>query len=158
VLIAAFFGILMSNPGSPGIDPVDYTAIAAEAQPAVDKQLLAPALPEHWQANRAELQTGGDGVTVWRINFLTPSGEFLGLKQGIDGNPSWLFEQLQGTDETGSTTIERLRWTLHEGPENGNLAHAMSATDGDSIVVLYGTASDDEFAALAQLLSTELSS
>jgi hypothetical protein len=149
VLIAAYFGILMSNQGSPGIDPVHYAAVAAEAQPGVDTPLLVPELPDGWQANRAELQTGRDGVTVWRINFLTPDHEFLALKQGIGANPSWLFDQLENTDQSGSTTVGRIDWILHEGPADGNLAHAMSATDGESALVLYGTATEEAFATLA---------
>ena len=155
LLLAAFFGILMSNPGSPGIDAVDYTAAADEAQVGIAEPLVAPALPDGWQANRAELQTGDDGVTVWRLGLLTPAGAFIGVKQGIDANPTWLAAQVESTDETGSATIAGLQWTLREGDPEGNLARAMTATDAGSILVLYGTADDDEFTRLAEALAEE---
>ncbi|MDQ4137912.1 MAG: DUF4245 domain-containing protein [Actinomycetota bacterium] len=155
LLLAAFFGILMSNPGSPGIDAVDYKAAAADAQPGIAEPLLAPELPDGWQANRAELETGDDDVTVWRLGLLTPAGGFIGVKQGIDANPTWLAAQVENTDETGSASIGGLEWTIREGDPDGNLARAMTATDGASTVVLYGTAEDDEFTALAEALGAE---
>src|SRR3712207_4415106 len=66
LLLAAFFGILMSNPGSPGIDEVDYQSAAVDAQGGIAEPLLAPDLPDGWRANRAEIETGSDDVTVWR--------------------------------------------------------------------------------------------
>ena len=155
LLLAAFFGILMSNPGSPGIDAVDYEAAADDAQAGVAEPLVAPQLPDGWQANRAELQTGSDGVTVWRLGLLTPGGEFIGVKQGIDANPTWLAAQVDGTDETGSASIGGIRWTLREGDAEGNLARAMTATDDGSTLVLYGTADDAEFTELAEALAGE---
>jgi hypothetical protein len=156
LLLAAFFGILMSNPGSPGIDAVDYRSAAADAQGGIDEPLVAPVLPDGWQANRAELQTGADGVAVWRLGLLTPAGEFIGVKQGIDANPTWLSAQVENTDETGAASIAGLDWTVREGDPEGNLARAMTATDEGSTLVLYGTAEDDEFTVVAEALAEEL--
>jgi Protein of unknown function (DUF4245) len=156
LMLAAFFGILMSNPGSPGIDAVDYQAAASDAQGAVDEPLVAPELPDGWQANRAELQTGADEVSVWRLGLLTPSEEFIGVKQGIDANPTWLAAQLEGTTETGSTTIAGVDWTILEGDAETNLARAMTAERGGSTFVLYGTADDEEFRTLAEALGEEV--
>lgn len=155
LLLAAFFGILMSNPGTPGIDAVDYAAAAEEAQAGMDERLAAPTLPDGWRANRAELQTGDDEVAVWRLGLITPGGEFIGVKQGIDANPSWLAAQVEKTDETGSASIAGLSWTLREGDPEGNLARAMTATDEGSTFVLYGTAADEEFTQVAQALGEE---
>lgn len=155
LLLAGFFGILMSNPGSPGIDAVDYSAAAEDAQGGVDEPLVAPPLPKGWQANRADLGTGADGVTVWRLGLLTPAGGFIGVKQGIDANPSWLAAQVEGTDETGAVSIDGIDWTIRAGDPEGNLARAMSAVDAASTLVLYGTATDDEFTVLAEAIAEE---
>ncbi len=153
LLIAGFFGLLMTSPGDEGgVDEVDYAAIAADAQHSVKVPLAAPQLDEGWRANRAGLSTGADGVTVWRIGFVTPDNEFLGLKQGIDANPSWLAAQLENARETGSVLIEGVRWRLYDQREvrdAGNLTLAMSSDAGDSTFVLYGTAGDDEFRTMA---------
>ncbi|MFC0682307.1 DUF4245 domain-containing protein [Lysobacter korlensis] len=156
LVLAAFFGILMSNPGSPGIDAVDYRAAAADAQGDVEEPLVAPELPEGWQANRAEFEKAADGVAVWRLGLLTAAGEFIGVKQGIDANPTWLAAQVADTSETGSASIGGLDWTLREGDPEGNLARAMTAEHQGSTVVLYGTADDDEFTALADAVGGEL--
>jgi hypothetical protein len=155
LVLAAFFGILMSNPGSPGIDPVDYRAAAASAQDAADEPLLAPELPDGWQANRAELQTASDGVTVWRLGLLTPGEEFIGLKQGIGANPTWLAAQIDKTEETGHAAIAGLDWTLREGDAEGNSARVMTAERGGSTLVLYGSADDAEFTQLAVAIAEE---
>ena len=155
LLLAAFFGILMSNPGTPGIDAVDYAAAADKAQAGIDEPLAAPVLPDGWQANRAELQTGDDEVAVWRLGLLTAAGDFIGVKQGIDANPTWLAAQVENTDATGSAAIGGISWTLREGDPESALARAMTATDGGSTFVLYGTADDDEFAQLAEALGEE---
>lgn len=155
LLLAAFFGILMSNPGSPGIDDVDYAAAAAEAQDGIDEPLTAPELPDGWRANRAEIETGDDGVTMWRLGLLTPGGEFIGVKQGIDANPSWLAAQVENTSETGTATLGGLEWTLREGDADGNLSRAMTSVDEGSTFVLYGTADDAEFTALAEAIGEE---
>jgi hypothetical protein len=155
LLLAAYFGLLMSNPGSPGIDAVDYAAAADTAQGGISEPLVAPQLPDGWQANRAELQTGDDGVTVWRLGLLTPAGDFIAVKQGIEANPSWLAAQVQNTDETGSASIAGIAWTIRAGDAEGNLSRAMTAIDGGSTLVLYGTAEDDEFTQLAEALGEE---
>jgi hypothetical protein len=156
LLLAAFFGILMSNPGSPGIDAVDYAAAADQAQGGIEEPLVAPELTDGWQANRAELQTGDDDVTVWRLGLLTPSGDFIGVKQGIDANPTWLAAQVEATDQTGTASIGGLEWTVREGNPEGNLARAMTATADGSTLVLYGTAEDDEFTELAERIAEQL--
>jgi hypothetical protein len=155
LLLAAFFGILMSNPGSPGVDDVDYAAAAADAQGGIDERLVAPDLPDGWRANRAELETGNDGVTVWRLGLLTPGNEFIGVKQGIDANPTWLAAQVENTSETGSASLGGIDWTIREGDPGGNLSRAMSGVDGASTLVLYGTADDAEFTAVAEALGKE---
>jgi Protein of unknown function (DUF4245) len=156
LMLAAFFGILMSNPGSPGIDAVDYQAAAADAQGGIAEPLVAPDLPDGWVANRAEVETRADGVSVWRLGLLTPAGEFVGVKQGIDANRTWLAAQVDGTSETGSVSISGLDWTLREGDPKTNLARAMTASQGQSTLVLYGTAEDEEFTTLAQAIAEEL--
>ncbi len=156
LLLAAFFGILMSNPGSPGIDAVDYRASAADAQAGIDEPLVAPDLPDGWQANRAELETAADGVAVWRLGLITPAGEFIGVKQGIEANPTWLAAQVEDTSESGSSSIAGVEWTIREGDPDGNLARAMTAVDAGSTLVLYGTAEEKEFTELAEAISGEL--
>src|SRR5690606_38250800 len=58
-------------------EPVDYVTTAHEAQPTVDEHLLAPTLPDGWEANSAQLKTTS-GVNTWYIGFITPQEQFIG--------------------------------------------------------------------------------
>lgn len=138
---------------------VDYLAAAEAAQSGVDEPLLAPRLPEGWTANRAELVTGAaDEVVRWEIGFLTPNDQYIGFVQGIDANPSWVSDRVQGASADGERSIGALDWTVYDRrdvDDPGNTAFALVGEIGASTLVLAGTAEDPEFQVLASALSEE---
>jgi len=140
--------------------PVDYRAIAADAQGEVDVPLAAPILPAGWSANRAELKAAAvDGVQSWQIGLLTPSGQYIGLVQGIDANDTWVGDQTGEHEATGTLLIDGTDWTAYDRTDvddPGNLAYALVTGFDRSTVVLGGTATSDEFATLAAAVATEL--
>src|SRR5690606_2527992 len=85
--------------------PIDYAAIAEQAQPSVDEPLVSPSLPGDWSANSATLQTEA-GVTSWYIGLITPSTQYIGIRQGIDANPTWLANQLEFARGSGAIDID----------------------------------------------------
>jgi hypothetical protein len=139
----------------PEMEPrtVDYQQVGADAQVGIEQTLAVPDLPEGWTANRAELITGAaDGVTRWEIGFLTPEGEYIGLVQGIEANPSWVADQVRGAPSGGTERIGELAWRAYDRrdvDDPGNVEYALVAIAGASTIVLGGTASDEEFAVLA---------
>ena len=154
LLIVLFLVFVVVRPAAPPRPPVDYHAIAAEA----GDDVLAPELPTTWSANAAELETVG-GVRTWSIGFLTPDAQFIALEQGLDANPTWLAQAVDGAVPTGSVSIEGLEWVLYDqrdADDPGNYAFSMSSETERGIVVLHGTASDEEFALLAAALSNEI--
>jgi len=139
-------------------EPIDYAAIAQQAQPGVDEPLIRPTLPDSWSANSAKVQTTA-GVTSWYIGLITPSTQFIGVRQGIDANPTWLANQLEFSQASGAIAIDGVTWQLYDNrdrDDTGNLAYVMTAEHGDSTVVLFGTAPDSEFETLAASVSAEL--
>ncbi|CAN5186050.1 hypothetical protein BH11ACT3_BH11ACT3_03010 [soil metagenome] len=162
VVVLLVLVVVRPDGGRP--DPVDYQASAVQAQGAVDVHLAAPDLPSTWSANRAELVTAGaDGVTSWRIGFVTPSDQYLALDQGIAANPTWVSALLDGAKATGSATIAGIDWKVYDRrdvADPGNVAYALVADVGSgddvSTVVLSGTASDAEFQTLADAVVAEL--
>ncbi|TPX02424.1 DUF4245 domain-containing protein, partial [Schumannella luteola] len=141
------------------IDPVDYVAVGAAAQATVDEPLIVPTLPEGWTANRAELATGSDGVTTWRIGFVTPEQQYIALVQGIDANPSWAADQVRGAAAGATVALDGVEWTTHDrrgASDPGNVAYALTTDAGASTIVLAGTAGDEEFAVLASAVAQEL--
>lgn len=165
-LIASLIVVLVTvlvvvRPDPPAREPIDYQAIAAEADAGVT--LAAPSLPEGWSANAATYTaTPADGVANWYVGLITPKDQFVALRQGVDANPTWVSNQLAGRSATGSTVIDGVTWQVYDhrlAKDVGNLAYAMTTTGPadesgrTSSFVLFGTASDDEFEVLASALA-----
>jgi hypothetical protein len=146
----------------PEMEPktVDYRQVGADAQADIVQPLAVPDLPPDWTANRAELvTTSADGVTRWEIGFLTPDGQYIGLVQGIEANPSWVADQVRSAPPGGTERIGDLSWRAYDRrdvDDPGNVEYALVAIAGASTIVLGGTASDEEFAALAAAVAEAL--
>lgn len=158
--IVALIVLVVVRPQNVEREPVDYAAIAADAQGESDVPLVVPELPEGWSANRAELVGAGtDGVQSWQIGLLTPSGQYIGLVQGIDANDTWVSEQTARSEATDRTELGGTSWNVYDRrdvSDPGNLAYVLVTTSGRSTVVLGGTAPDEEFAVLAEAVGQEL--
>lgn len=152
--IVAFLIAVVVRPDNTATRPaVDYASIAAQADEAVP--LLAPAIPADWYANDARI-TAIAGVRTWSVGFVTGEAKFIGLDQGVgvdpESNPSWLAAAVEGLSSTGTVRAGGLEWTVYDhrdSPEPGNYAYVLSAVLDGSVVVLHGTAPDDEFEVLA---------
>jgi hypothetical protein len=154
LLVVLFLVLVVVRPEFEPTDPVDYGTVASQAQPDVDETLAAPVLPAGWSSNRADLTRSGD-IRVWYVGLITPSDQFIALSQGIDANATWVDNLLEQAKPTGSATIGGVDWTVYDdrdGDDPGNLAYALVTVSGASTYVLHGTASDEEFALLAQSL------
>ena len=152
--------LVVVRPSSIDRDPIDYAAVAADAQQAVDVPLVVPDLPGDWTANRAELvSSGSDGIASWQIGLLTPGEQYIGFVQGIDVDERWMSEQTAGAEATDRVTIGDRVWHVYDRrdiPDPGNLAYILTTVSRDSAIVLGGTASDAEFEVLAAAVGAEL--
>lgn len=138
---------------------VDYRADAADSQAQAGQMLAAPPLPRSWSANDDGLTTGSDSVVAWRVGFITPSTQYIGLVQGIDANPTWVANELENKRSTGTTSIGGRDWTIYDrrtGEAPGNYAYSLSTVIGSSSIVLHGTASPTEFDTLAAAIAAQL--
>lgn len=137
---------------------VDYQTTASEASAALGTEVQAPSVPPTWSANRADLTTNS-GVREWYVGFLTDSDGFIALVQGFDANPTWLDDVLQGATGEEPVTIAGTDWTLYDrrGVDAvGTRQYALVTEAAESTIVLYGTASESEFALLATAIAADL--
>jgi hypothetical protein len=155
--IVLFLVVVVVRPDSAALSPVDYRSIAADAQGATSEALIAPALPDGWSANDAQLEKKAE-VLDWYMGFITPSTQFIALDQGIEANPTWQAATLDNAAQTGSTTIDGVAWAVYDrrtASDPGNFAYSMSATIGASTVILHGTAPTSEFELLAASIAAD---
>lgn len=135
------------------IKPVDYQAIAVSAAEAFGTMPIAPDVPAKWWSNGARIETDLD-VTSWYVGFVTEDNQYIGLSQTFDSNPSWLALKLQGNWQDGTMLIAGQTWeiwpTLTPSNPPGTKEYALVHTDETSTVVLYGTASKEDFESLAK--------
>ena len=151
LLVVLFLIFVVVRPDPAPREAVDYGTIAAQVQGDLATSISAPALPEGWSANEAALRSAG-AIPVWYIGFVTPEQQFIALNQGIDANPTWVDNLLDGARPTGTARIGNLDWTVYDHRDSddpGNLAYALVTEVDNSTYVLYGTAETQEFETLA---------
>lgn len=149
--IAVFLVLLATRPDTSTLKPVDVAQTASEAASSLGAR---PAVPdvEGWVANAARLESSADGVTSWYVGLLTTDDKFLAVRQGVDANPTWLAQQLDGARVTGERTVGGVTWQEYDrraSDPTGIRAFALVATIEASTIVLFGTADDAEFDQLA---------
>jgi hypothetical protein len=149
--------VVRANPGA--TDPIDYAAVAAQAQPGVETPLVTPVLPPGWSANAATLESSADESFTWYIGFVTPENQFLALEQGIDTNAGWFASYLTSATPTGTEVIDGIEWEVYDqrdADDPGNFAYSLTTTVDGTDYLVHGTADDGEFALFASALASEI--
>jgi hypothetical protein len=141
------------------IVPVDYETIGQELAGSVEYQVLIPQVPEDWWSNAARLETNLN-VQSWYIGFVTPDNQFIAMTQAFESNPSWVALTLQGNWPDGEIVIDGKTWqiwpTLKPSSPPGTKEFAMVHEYDSSAVVIYGTASREEFESMAKAITALL--
>lgn len=166
VALIASLGLVLSlvlvvvRPDNPLHETVDYQRVAAESQPGVEQELLAPDLPAGWHANRAELTPGtSEGSFTWYVGLISPDDGFIALNQGINRNEEWVGELFDHHPATGEVTVDGVKWQVYDRRDTrdpGNFAYSMATTTDSGSVVLNGTGSNPEFERVAEALARDI--
>lgn len=142
---------------------VDVVSLANEATPSAGQTLVAPQMPEGWLAKQAQLRhSQADSVTHWYIGFTTPEDpeiQYAAVMQAFTAqsepaNETWVAEQLERKNATGTTRIAGLEWTVydhqHESGDETNVRYGLSTQLEEATLVVFGTADADVVAQLAE--------
>ncbi|WP_423923060.1 DUF4245 domain-containing protein [Frigoribacterium sp. 2-23] len=158
--IVLFLVLVVVRPNDVTRPAIDYVHVASNAEASVSAPLAAPVLPTGWSANAAEVRSSpADKVPTWYVGLITPSDQFIAIDQGIDANPTWVSNQVQNTAATSTRDIAGLTWDVYDRRDDdkpGNYAYSLATTIGRSSIVLYGTADDTEFDAVATAVAAQL--
>lgn len=156
--------LIVPRDDSPRHLPADYVAIATDAAVSSKLPILAPDLIDStWYSSAARWNSRpADGVANWYVGFVGEKGQYLGLTQAFNSNPTWLTLFLQESIIAGTTEVDGISWTIYESVIKNNPPksrdYAMVADVGSDQVIIYGTASDSEFESFALNVSKAINS
>lgn len=160
--IVVLLVLVVVRPEQPARDPVDYIAIAAEAQSQSDVRLAAPVLPEGWRSNDAELTAETDDSLTWSVGFVTPgssgTSSYAALDQGISPQSDWLSERVDSAAVTSTLEISGREWDVYDRRDSdptGNYAYSLATTVDGTIYLVHGVADDEEFITLASAIAAD---
>jgi hypothetical protein len=136
--------------GDVGVRTVDPSTTVQVAAARAGYPLLVPTgLPDAYRTTYARTDAGdageGDPVTL-EIGYLTPDEEFAGFVVSDDRRAGPLAAVLDGAGGDGTLDVAGQEWT-RSTTEQGETA--LSWERGGAIVVVFGSAEDDELAAVA---------
>lgn len=158
--VVAFLVVVVVRPDQQSlVKPVDWRAVAGQAQPDSPRRILVPRLSSGWVANRAEWDAdAADGVPTWSVGWVTPTKQYASLAQGVGGTDAWVADRLEKNRATSAVTIAGVEWTVYDRrsvDDPGNLAYALAAELDGSRIVLSGTAPTAEFRTLAVAVAAD---
>ncbi len=141
------------------IQQVDYLTEAAAASASIGEPLVAPELGDDWWANAARLESSL-AVSSWYIGLVTPSSEFIGVRQAFVSNPSWVSLQLQGNVLTGELEVANYRWQLWQAVEKSSppksTDYVLVLEYEPGAIVVFGTGSPAEFEEVIEAMRPQL--
>lgn len=145
---------------------VDVPAAAEAASAPAGREFVAPTVPETWKPKQAEIRTAPSGdITYWYIGYTTETGSYAAVEQaftdsGAPVDATWIAQQLDSLDPTGTETIGNIEWTVYDYPERNpdetNVLFALQGTVGDTSLLVYGTDSSAAIRTLAASVATEI--
>jgi hypothetical protein len=151
-LIAFVWGLTwFQHSGTPNPTPtIKYGAALAGARSEAPFHVLAPApLPAGLRAT----SVGWDGVGArvsWRLGFLTPQQDFIGLYEGNGSASQFIAASTPATHPAAPVAIDGTRWLVLTDPGRGETA--LVHTVGAVTVVVTGTADQRELVTFARSL------
>jgi len=155
VVAVIFFAVPRGTP--PERPRIDVAEVAKRVADSYQRDVVVPEVPESWGVNVAEVTPGAP--SVWQVVYTPDEISFLDLAQAFDADETWAAQQLGGAAPTGSVTIDGITWERYEiaRPEDhGNVSYALGTPAGADHVLLYGSASAETTAELAELVADQV--
>ncbi|MEN9970297.1 MAG: hypothetical protein RLZZ229_505 [Actinomycetota bacterium] len=149
--------LIVPRDDSNRIQPVDYKASAISAEAASGKQILAPELPQGWWANRAKWTANPtDGVAFWKVGFVGPKNQWIGMTQAFEVNPTWVALLSKDYAPDLEAIDSNPNWTKWATQDEGSEPTLWTLAVGNDLVALNGSGTAEEFAAFATIIETEV--
>lgn len=143
--------------GTPAPRPqIEVAEVAKRVADSYQRDVIVPDVPSSWGVNAAEVTPGAP--PVWQVVYTPDEAGFLYLAQAFDGDDAWAARELGGAAPTGTVTVDGIEWTAYEisRPEsNRNVSYALGTQAGTDHLLLYGSASPEIAAELADAVADQ---
>lgn len=141
------------------IKPVDYLTAATAAEDSSNVNIAAPSqLPDGWWANQAKWSAvAADGVKVWKVGFVGPKNQYVGVTQAFEVNPTWVAMQISGFEKYEYSFGSSESWNFYQPAKNTDADPYLWVLEKDGMFVsLKSTAQPIELEEFAFLIEQEL--
>lgn len=163
VTLAVVFVIVLVVPRgeSAGPRPVDLSSSARNAESALGRPVLVPAIPSNWRVNKAELIDGKP--VVWDVTVAPEAPDargFAHIAQAFDADKAWAAVPLKGTASKTTLSIGGREWDVFElagAAQSGNVTSGLGTQVGTDYVLIYGALTKTGTEELAAKISPQLS-
>lgn len=128
---------------------VNVAEAAAQNEANAVRPLIAPDVPETWKAKQALIRTEkGSDIMYWYVGYTTENQAYAAVSQaftksGEPVNETWIAQQLEAQQPTGTERIGGLEWTVYDhpnrSPDKSNVLFALQTQVGDNTLLVYGT-------------------
>jgi hypothetical protein len=156
LVIGAFVAFRALNRDDLEVGPgsVDYLEQAGLAQDAGLDVVYPRDLPRGWQATNVQVVPGER--PVWAISLLTDGQRYIGVRQEDDQlddlHAAYVDEEVQERPDVRVEGSVAADWQVFED-DGGDLAYA--AEVGDDVVMVYGSAGEQDLRMVLERLTTE---
>jgi hypothetical protein len=148
LIVVAVTLVIVWRPKPDAVKPVD--PIAAVTLVTMQKEfppLVPTALPADWTVTSARFEptAKSQGRSVFHIGYVTPSGQYAQVQESTATSAGFLSESTDRGAASGTRVVGSQTWQVWNSDERRSLVLA----DDSHVVVVSGTGTLDEVAALA---------
>ena len=138
----------------------DVDAIASQVADQYERTVITPDAPEGWTKNIAEIEPGSPSIRTVNFNSIPSAGHaYVRFSQAFDADSLWATQELRGTEPTGTVTaggVEFTEYVVKDPTSTSNISYALGVQAGTDYVLLYGSASEEITAQLAERVADEI--
>ena len=141
----AFRGLIRDNAATP-VRTVEYAHLLQQGKQDGKLSMLSPVpVPSGWRATSARYRGGVN--PQWHLGMLTSGKKYVGLEQAREDEASLIKKSVMGdVSSEGKVDIEGTTWQSWKASKGD---YVLTRTDGDSVVLVRGSAPKLEIQAFA---------
>lgn len=148
IVLVVFF--LVPRPSATPTGPADLPGAAAAARVQLGFE-PAVGVPQGWTVTATKVRRDTGDLAAWSVNYLTPSGHYVGLEQVAGWTKAWQDSLTHGGKPEGTQSIAGNEWSVYYMAER-EIRTWLLRTEGRSLLVLVKAGTPQDGTTLIQSL------